>query len=101
MDRKQFMDELATALIKPWARQRIENVNISRSLRKQIIRVFKIPTQLEQFDKVAFANQHGKKLRCEDCSYHVDRKTRAKCVTCNKAVCVSHYYPTCEMCLTK
>ena len=98
MDRKQFMDELATSLVKPWAAKRISQPRLRRDLKTTIVGVFDIPTIPIDHDMLAVANQRGTKTRCQVCTYQMDRKTKIKCVVCHKPVCGSHYYPMCEVC---
>ena len=44
-ERKEYMDQLAISLAKPWAIKRLANSNLSRKVKYNIVNVFDLPTQ--------------------------------------------------------
>lgn len=101
MKRRQYMQALALALIKPWAEQRLPSSNLSRQLRILIRSVCDIPTPgtpAGEAGPVA-AESRGPLVRCADCPTGSDRKTRHRCHVCRRPVCPRHYYPACTDCM--
>ncbi|KAL7868524.1 hypothetical protein SRHO_G00099080 [Serrasalmus rhombeus] len=101
MRRKQYMQALAMALIKPWAEQRLPSSSLSRQLRILICTVCNIPTPgttAREVGPVA-AESGGPLVRCADCPTGSDRKTQHRCHVCRRPVCPRHYYPACTDCM--
>ena len=99
--RRRFMLDLARKFIQPWAQKKLLIANLPRQLRTLISTVC---------DLSSVANTHyppGKVLadckypqvRCAECPRSTDRKSRVRCVKCQRPVCQSHFYPTCTKCL--
>ena len=97
-ERKEYMDQLALSLAKPWAIKRLANSNLSRKVKYNIVNVFDLPTQPDESPKVTASDQQHIKIRCEVCEHIKDRKTRFRCVSCHKPVYTKHYYTLCQLC---
>ncbi|XP_062870546.1 piggyBac transposable element-derived protein 4-like [Trichomycterus rosablanca] len=101
MKRRQYMQALAMALIKPWAEQRLPSSSLSHQLRILICSVCNIPTPGTTASEVGpvAAESGGPLVRCADCPTGSDRKTRHRCHVCRRPVCPRHYYPACTDCM--
>lgn len=91
MKRRQYMQALALALIKPWAEQRLPSSNLSRQLRILICSVCDIPTPGTPAGDTVAAESRGPLVRCADCPTGSDRKTQHRCHVCCRPVCPRHY----------
>lgn len=101
MKRRQYMQALAMALIKPWARQRLHSSSLSRQLRILIWSVCNIPTSGTPAGEVGpvVAESRDPLLRCADRPTGSDRKTRHRCQVCHRPVSPRHWHPACFNCM--
>lgn len=98
--RKQYMQLLATELVKPWAVQRLMSLTLPRQLKDTICTVFELPTPSGPRDAGPPAAQSKEPMvRCVVCPAKVDKKTRFRCASCQRDVCPNHYYPICANCV--
>lgn len=92
--RRQFMQELALQLIRPWSENRLTQSSLSRDLKKTISTVLNI-----NIPSKTVAPLLDVKRRCVHCTRQEDRKTRMVCYECKKPVCGVHSSPTCLDCM--
>ena len=93
IDRRSFLSTLAHELIKPWAEERLEFRGQQQNIQQTIISVFpdfNIPSRAAPDDNT--------KRRCAICPARRDRKTKYRCITCHKRVCVEHSRFLCTGC---
>ena len=101
VQRKQYMQELATGLVKTWAVHRLANHTLPRKLREHICEVFEMPSDPgpSHVQHNVVADMREPITRCVICPSKADKKTRFRCVACQRAVCNKHYYSVCGSCV--
>ena len=91
--RRTFLSTLAHELIKPWAEERMtfrtQQRNIQQTI-KSVFPDFNIPSTAAPDDTT--------KRRCAICPTRKDRKTKYRCITCHRPVCLEHSRFLCENC---
>ncbi|KAK3892689.1 hypothetical protein Pcinc_003481 [Petrolisthes cinctipes] len=99
--RRRFMLHLARAFIRPWAQKRLSSATLPRPLRTLIRTVCNLPTvaNTQYPTGRVLAECNYPQVRCAECPRSTDRKTRIRCLKCQRLVCQSHFYPTCTNCL--
>lgn len=93
ISRRTFLTTLAHELIKPWAEERLAFRGQQRNIQQTIISVFpdfNIPSRAAPDDNT--------KRRCAICPIRKDRKTKYRCITCHRPVCVEHSRFLCADC---
>lgn len=93
ISRRTFLTTLAHELIKPWAEERLAFRGQQRNIQQTIISVFpdfNIPSRPGPDDNT--------KKRCAICPTKNDRKTKYRCITCHRPVCVEHSRFLCADC---
>ena len=101
MPRRKYMQQLAVALIKPWAEKRLVNTpKMSRNLKKVISTVCDIPLPATAAPpgRIVMNDSRAPMIRCSHCPRNEDRKTRHRCAGCGSPVCLRHFYPYCGDC---
>jgi hypothetical protein len=88
-----FLEQLAFSLIDGHLRERASSQYIPRTLRARIKEICNIEEPVQPRNET-----HG---RCQLCDSKKNRKTRYKCKTCNKFLCLEHISVTCEDCYTQ
>ena len=101
LQRRNYMQELALDLTKPWACMRLAAETLPRTVKDQISSVYSLPTAMgtSRPDLATHASMREPMVRCTVCPSKKDKKTRHRCIACLKAVCGSHYYSVCESCI--
>ena len=99
LERKVFMQSLALELAKPWAVLRMAVTTLPRQVKDQICQVYGLPSYAAQRALNAAADMREPIVRCVECGSKKDKKTRYRCVACNRAVCPSHFYTVCGNCV--
>lgn len=101
IEKRFYMQELAEALIKPWAEKRmLSNPRMSQSLKTVTSTVCNIPlpARVDQAGLTVMADSRAPMVRCSLCERTSDRKTRHRCQGCARPVCPRHIYAWCVDC---
>lgn len=103
MIRRKYMQELALALITPWAQNRLSSPYLPRTLRDLICTICNLPSPgtAAGTPGTTVADSQGPLVRCVECPRRSDKKTRHKCNGCRRPLCPRHFYPVCSNCLIR
>ena len=99
--RRQFLRDLSIDLIKPFALQRLNIPQLSRSLVTVIADVCEIPVPPPvrgQAMAAAEGTSSPSRKRCVLCLAKPDRKTRFQCCACTRPICMEHCEAVCIDC---
>lgn len=101
--RRKYMQELAHALITPWAQKRLSSPYLSHTLTNLICTICNLPSPgtVAGTPRTTVADSQGLLVRCGRCPKRSDKKTRHRCHGCRHPICPRHTYPVCADCLTK
>lgn len=99
--RRRFRLHLARTFIRPWAQKRLSADTLPRPLKTRISTVCNLPSvaNTQYPTGQVLAQCTYRQVRCAECPRSTDRKTRIRCLKCQRPVCQSHYYPTCTKCI--
>lgn len=92
MQRGDFLEELAFALLKPFLQKRLSNRKIRRSIRQTITFILELPVLVTPRRTPAVRD------RCYICDRAKDHKTNMVCTECDRPICDEHRIMICLQC---
>lgn len=100
--RRRFMLQLSRDFIRPWAQKRLSSPCLPRPLRALISTVCDLPSVAGTQPPAGqvLAQCSHPQVRCAECPRSSDRKTRIRCLNCQRPVCQTHFYPVCINCVS-
>lgn len=98
--RRLFLKKLALEMISCHTSQRMSNPRIPRAIRSSLKRCAASTSSNAEPEPELVEPQAKLALtRCEECPRSRDRKTRFRCHSCNKRVCLEHANTVCMTCI--
>ena len=104
LKRRDFIQELSLALLKPFLQSRLTIPTLRFSIRLQIENFLKDEedtSEDQDSQDLLVKNKFDKRKRCSYCPYNLDRKTFEFCLLCRRAMCRDHVAKICAECLIK
>ena len=90
ISRRKYALELAIALCRPFAHQRLFNKFLRRELKATIETVFEVERPETAAPEEASPSRTSKRQRCYLCPSTSNTRTKMLCVKCHKATCNHH-----------